>query len=332
MAWKNPWYNPDYPHHLPDGFCNVEPDLRQSGDVKRWRRERKANGLPLPPQAGYAAFINQWWRPAQLDEAGDGVWWLGHATLLLRLHGRYLLTDPVFSTRASPLQFLGPQRKTPPALALEHLPPLDAVLISHNHYDHLDLHSVRAIHRRFPDACFYVPLGLGRWFRQHGIRNVRERDWWQGASADKFTFTAVPARHWSMRTLWDRNRSLWCGWVIESPALRFWFCGDSGESRLLATIGQRLGPLDAAAIPIGAFEPRWFMANHHMGPQEAVTLWRDIGRPLAVPIHWGAFELADESLDTPPRELMAQLKHDNERETLFFPRRMGEFVSLVRNK
>lgn len=287
MVWKNPWYNPDYPHHLPDGFCNIEPNQRKPGDVKRWRRERKASGLPLPPAAGYRAFIDQWWQPACLDETGDGLWWVGHATLLLRLDGRYILTDPIFSSRASPLPFLGPRRITAPALALENLPEPEAVLISHNHYDHLDLPSVRFIHRRFPKTRFYVPLGLGRWFRRHGIKNVSELDWWQSVGHGDFLFQCVPARHWSMRTLWDRNRSLWCGWVIESHSLRFWFSGDSGASRLLPAIAQRAGPLDGAAIPVGAFEPRWFMASHHMGPQEAVALWRDIGRPLAVPVHWG---------------------------------------------
>lgn len=332
MVWKNPWYDPRLPHHLPDGFRNVEPDSRRPGDVQRWRRERRASGLPLAPEAGYTAFTDQWWQQARLEASGDGAWWLGHATVLLRLSGRYILTDPMFSSRASPLRFTGPQRKTPPALALEQLPEPAAVLISHNHYDHLDIRSVRFIHRRFPAACFYVPLGLGRWFRARGITHVRELDWWQSVCDEDFTFTAVPARHWSMRTLWDRNRSLWCGWVAESRSARFWFSGDTGASSLLCTISQQLGPFDAAAIPIGAFEPRWFMANHHMGPEEAVALWRDIGRPAAIPIHWGAFELADESLDTPPHALIARLTQDNEISPLFLPRKMGEFVSIDRNK
>jgi L-ascorbate metabolism protein UlaG (beta-lactamase superfamily) len=332
VVWKNPWYKPDYSHHSPDGFHNVEPEEQKAGDVRRWRRERKASGAPKPPKEGYDAFLARWWQPARLDEQGDGVWWLGHATLLLRINDRYILTDPIFSQRASPLRFLGPRRYTPPALAPGRLPPVSAVVISHNHYDHLDAASIRFIHRHFPAVHFYVPLGLGRWFRRCGITNVTELDWWQSRRDDEFAFHAVPARHWSMRTLWDRNRSLWCGWVIESVRLRFWFIGDSADSDLLRQIPRRLGPLDGAAIPTGAFEPRWFMANHHMGPVEAVALWRDIGRPPSIPVHWGAFELADEALDRPPQLVNEAMSEEEVASALFCPRRIGEFMPLTGNR
>lgn len=330
MPWKNPWYDPRQAHHLPDGFRNIEPSHRQPGDVKRWRKMRREQGLPFPPDEGYPGFIARWWQYAEITGHRDAVWWLGHATLLLRLDGRYLLTDPIFSHRASPLRFWGPQRRTPLALAPNDLPPLDAVLISHNHYDHLDYASVRLLSRRYPDLPFLVPVGLGRWFRRCGIRNVVERDWWQSEVINGITLTAVPARHWSMRTLWDRNRSLWCGWVAQSATRRFWFSGDTGYSERLLEIPQRLGPLDGAAIPIGAWQPRWFMSEHHMGPQEAVSLWRALGRPPAVPIHWGVFELADESLDAPPRELCEALKAAGEPQATFQPLRIGQSLALAR--
>lgn len=206
-----------------------------------------------------------------------------------------------FSRRASPLSFLGPQRKTPVTLSISELPQLDAVLISHNHYDHLDNATVRQIARRFPDVQFFVPLGLKHWLQRRGVKYVTELDWWQAYTWQGMTFTAVPAQHWSMRSPWDRNRSLWCGWIIEAQQIRFWFSGDTGYNEDLAQIAQRLGPLDAAAIPIGAYEPRWFMGNHHMDPQQAVALWQQMGRPMAIPIHWGVFELGDESLDMPPQ-------------------------------
>ncbi|EOW6732890.1 MBL fold metallo-hydrolase [Cronobacter dublinensis] len=332
MVWKNPWYDPTKAHHRPDGFCNTHDVGHQPGDLRRWQDERKAQGLPRPPADGYEAFIRQWWQPAVIEGEVDGVWWLGHATLLIRLNGRYLLTDPLFSRRASPVSFYGPARKTPLPLELAGLPRLDAVLISHNHYDHLDNSTIRRLAKRFPDAAYFVPLGLKGWFTKRGITNVTELDWWESKAWEGLQITAVPAQHWSMRTPWDRNRSLWCGWVTESASQRFWFSGDSGYTPELLEIPRRLGPLTGAAIPIGAYAPRWFMAPHHMDPQHAVELWQHVGRPLAIPIHWGVFELADESLDTPPQELLSALAERNEKAETFAPRRIGQYLSLSANK
>ncbi|MFX4315750.1 MBL fold metallo-hydrolase, partial [Enterobacter sp. 63] len=279
---------------------NTLPAGHQQGDVERWRKERKSAGLPKPPALGYDAFLNQWWQPVTLNALPeDGVWWLGHASMLLRMDGNYILTDPVFSRRASPLPFVGPERKTPPAISVDKLPQLDALVISHNHYDHLDAATVRHLLRRFPDLHVFVPLGLASWFRRRGAKNVTELDWWQSISWQGMTLTAVPAQHWSMRTPWNRNRSLWCGWVFESRYHRFWFSGDTGYTPELLTIPERLGKIDAAALPVGAYAPRWFMSVHHMDPQSAVALWQQLGAPLAFPIHWGVFELGDESLEEP---------------------------------
>ncbi len=287
MVWKNPWFDGSKPHHTPEGFRNLEPDLRQEGDLQRWRKERKAQGLPRPPQAGYSAFIQHWWHPVNLSGEDDRVWWLGHAALLLRLNGRYLLIDPALSKRASPLPFAGPQRKTPSPLDIKHLPHLDYVLISHNHYDHLDKPTVKRIVRRFPNATFIVPLGLAPWCKKQGVRHIQQLDWWQQAEFSGIRIDAVPARHWSMRTLHDRNRSLWCGWVIRTSTLRFWFSGDSGYSEKLVDITERLGPFNLAALPVGAYAPRWFMGGQHMDPEQSVALWRAIGKPVTIPIHWG---------------------------------------------
>lgn len=331
MPWKNPWYDPEQPHHRPGGFSNLHSLPRQPGDVKRWREERKARGLPHPPEGGYPAFIERWWQKASITGNDERIWWLGHASLLLRLQGLYLLTDPVFSRRASPLPFIGPVRKTPVPLNLSELPQLDAVLISHNHYDHLDNATVRQISRRFPDVHYFVPLGLKSWFTKRGIRRVTELDWWQSFSWKGIAVTAVPAQHWSMRSPWDRNRSLWCGWVIESPRLRFWFSGDTGYSEDLLEIPRRLGPLDAVAIPIGAYAPRWLMASHHMDPQQAVRLWQQMGRPKTLPIHWGVFELADEALDEPPEELLSALSAAGEKGQGFIPTGIGQSLPLYKN-
>lgn len=328
MVWKNPWYNPALSHHSPEGFINATPVAHQPGDVKRWRTERKAAGLPHPPAGGYAHFIEQWWQKAGISGDRDGLWWLGHASILLRLQGQYLLTDPVFSRRASPVRFAGPLRRTPPALAVADVPKLDAILISHNHYDHLDARTLRALLRRFPEVQFFVPLGLGNWVKRLGAKRVAELDWWQHFSFQGITYTAAPAQHWSMRTFWNRNRSLWCGWVIESCGMRFWFPGDTGYTPELLAIPQRLGALDAVALPVGAYAPRWFMSINHMDPQSAVALWQQLGQPLAFPIHWGVFELADESLDQPVRELQQALNETAADNDNFRILKIGQYLSL----
>ncbi len=329
MAWQNPWYDASLAHHTPEGFRNPEEELRQPGDLQRWRRERKAANLPRPPQAGYPAFIDSWCQSADLSGNDDRVWWLGHAAILLRLNQRYILIDPVLSSRASPLPFAGPERKTPAPLSVTQLPHLDFVLISHNHYDHLDRPTVKRIARRFPAAQFIVPLGMGGWCRKRGVGHVTELDWWQSIEVLGLTFTAVPARHWSMRTFWDRNRSLWCGWVVRNITLNFWFSGDSGYSDNLLEIANRLGPFNLAALPIGAYAPKWFMQGQHMDPDQAVHLWQSIGRPLTLPIHWGVFELADDPLDEPPAALEIARQAAGESSQGFIPWRIGESRSLL---
>jgi L-ascorbate metabolism protein UlaG (beta-lactamase superfamily) len=160
------------------------------------------------------------------------------------------------------------------------------------------------------------------------VKQVHQLDWWQQKAFEGIQFHAVPARHWSMRTLTDRNRSLWCGWVIHTASLRFWFSGDSGYTENLHAIAARLGPFNLAALPVGAYEPRWFMAGQHMDPQQAVSLWHAIGQPLTIPVHWGVFELADESLDAPPAELLRVLQQRGEASRHFTPWQIGESRSL----
>ncbi|QLR43580.1 hypothetical protein HV346_13215 [Enterobacter sp. RHBSTW-00994] len=173
-----------------------------------------------------------------------------------------------------------------------------------------------------------VPLGLASWFRRRGAKNVFELDWWQSVIWQGMTVTAVPAQHWSMRTLWNRNQSLWCGWVFEGRNHRFWFSGDTGFSPDLLSIPERLGKIDAAALPIGAYAPRWFMSAHHMDPQSAVSLWLQLGQPLAFPIHWGVFELGDESLDDPVCELTQTLSNLAAVNDSFRILKVGEYLSL----
>jgi len=226
--------------------------------------------------------------------------------------GRNLITDPVFSQRAFPVQWLGPRRVMDPALPLEALPPLDLVLISHSHYDHLDRPAVRRLARAHPAAAWVVPLGLGSYLRAWGARRITELDWWQTADLGEFAVTATPARHFSARRLGDRNRTLWCGFAVRAGDRRVWFAGDTAYHPEFGEIGARLGRFDLVMVPIGAYDPRWFMERVHVDPEEAVRIYEDLTRPhpaeplpLMLGVHWGTFRLTDEPMDEPPRRTAA---------------------------
>ncbi len=253
--------------------------------------------LPRVPNDGAALRANRTART---------VTWVGHSTLLVQLDGVNLLTDPQWSDRASPVSWAGPQRVTPPGLRFEDLPPIHLVLISHDHYDHLDVATVRrlaAVHR----PRFLVPLGLRAWFADLGIHEVEELDWWQERRVGPLVITCVPAQHFSGRTLWDRNRRLWSGWVI-AGSRRLYFAGDTAYFEGLRDIGARLGPFDLAAIPIGAYLPPEIMRPSHTTPEEAIQALEDVRGLRLVPIHWGTFDLADEPIEEPPVRLQAEVR------------------------
>lgn len=323
---ENPHYDPAKPHHTPTGFRNTDPAAQKTEGFWRWQWERRVAGLPKPPAASHRD-----WRVApQLallhGPAGNpGVTWIGHATLLVRLGGLNVLTDPHFSERASPVSFAGPKRHLPPGVALEDLPDIHVVVISHSHYDHLDVDSVRRLHAKYGDALrFLVPLGLKPWFAKLGIDNVSEHDWWEYVDVTGVRFTLTPAQHWSARNLFDRNETLWGGWAIRAPEFNFFFSGDTGYSRDFADIRQRLGPFDLAALPIGAYAPRWFMRMQDIDPAEAVRIHRDVGAKQSVGVHWGTFEMSDESLDEPPRDLAVARQAAGLADDEFFVMKVGE--------
>lgn len=322
----NPHYDPQQPHHTQDGFQNLDPEVRPGRGFWRWQWERKTRGLPPPPAAAHRD-----WRVApdlalvQSPAANPSVTWIGHATLLLRIGGLNVLTDPHFSERASPVSFAGPKRYQPPGVALADLPQIDAVVISHNHYDHLDVASVEALYARFGDALqFFVPLGLKSWFEKRGVTNVVELDWWEGAAIGDVRFTLTPAQHWSARSPFDRNRTLWGGWAIRAPDVSVYFAGDTGYSEDFKEIGRRLGPFDFAAIPIGAYAPPWFMGPQHVDPSQALQIHRDVGARASLGIHWGVFELADDALDEAPHVLARARDAAGVAEQEFFVLKIGE--------
>ena len=241
---------------------------------------------------------------ARLNEE---VIWVGQSTLLVNHAGVNVLTDPVFADRASPFRFAGPKRISKLPFKVSDLPPIDVVVISHNHYDHLDKGAIIDLSRLQPDVQFYVPLGLKRVLESWGAKNVTELDWWEEVMHGELRITATPVKHWSSRSPFDRNKSLWAGYYISWEDFSFYFAGDTGYSDDFVETRKRLGAPDLAAIPIGAYEPRDFMKDAHINPEEAVQILKDVGAAKAVPVHWGTFKLTLEPMAEPPARLRAAL-------------------------
>ncbi len=308
MGCSGPSPESDKPHHTGSGFRNLHHyhNAPSPGflDLLKWRWERRSRNIPSPESYSFPMAKND---PAFLrkNKTEKTFTWIGHATALLQLEGKNILTDPQFSDRASPVQWAGPKRVAPPGLPLEELPHIDAVVLSHDHYDSLDTGTIERLFRRNggDDTTFFVPLGLKKWFEDLGIRRVVELDWWDRRDFGTLEIIAVPVHHWSKRGLWGRNQSLWAGWVVRSKDFSFFFAGDSGFTPHFKEIGDKLGPFDLSAIPIGAYEPRWFMKHHHICPEEAVQAHLDARSRKSVAIHWGTFILTDEPLDEPPKRL-----------------------------
>jgi N-acyl-phosphatidylethanolamine-hydrolysing phospholipase D len=262
-----------------------------------WRRLR-ASAVPRPGAAAVVAFSTAAleWRPA--------LTWIGHATFYVRQDDVAFISDPVFSERASPFSFAGPRRLVPPGVPLEVLPRLDFALLSHDHYDHTDLPTIRRLAAR--GVPFVVPSGVGELVRGAGGRVAAELAWWQSALVAGATVTCVPARHFSGRGLGDRNRRLWAGFVVSSASRRFYHAGDTALFDGFCEIRRRTGPLDLACLPIGAYEPRAIMGPVHLDPEEAARAAVELDARLAIGMHFGTFDLADEPLDEPPRRFLAE--------------------------
>ncbi len=310
------WYDPAKTHHRPDGFTNSD-GIRTNkplADLIRWRWEAWRGGHPAPPSQvydGYAGIPTMQPDLARLAAPGDRpiVTWLGHATVLIQLAGVNILTDPHFSDRASPFSFIGPRRRVPLVATLDKLPRIDLVVISHNHYDHLDEQTVLALAaQQGGPPQFLVPLGVDEWFGDLGVTSVRAMDWWDKSRIGPVEIDFVPVQHWSARSLTDRNKTLWGGYVIRGADTSVFFAGDTGYSRDFAQIAARYGGFDLALLPVGAYEPRWFMKQQHVNPDEAVQVHLDINARQTVGIHWGTFELTDEPLDQPVLDLAAAVR------------------------
>jgi N-acyl-phosphatidylethanolamine-hydrolysing phospholipase D len=256
--------------------------------------------VAVRPRGGEAPAVP--WDPAAFS--GDAaVTWIGHASFLVRMDGATFITDPIFSHRCSPFSFMGPPRLVPPGIALDAVPRLDFALLSHDHYDHTDRASIRALGAR--GVRFFVPRGMGGLVRGFGAQ-AQELGWWESAEVGGLRAHCVPAQHFSGRSLTDRNRRLWAGWVVEGAKRRFYHAGDTGYFGGFAEIGERFGPIDLAAMPIGAYLPREMMGFIHVNPEEAVRAAVDVGARRVLAMHFGTFDLADEPLDEPPRRFRAE--------------------------
>ena len=328
------------PTKKPTRFKNNYTDQvpGSASDLLRWRWNAWRNDLPPPPQtptpqmAPNLAAIHANARAGQAMK--PAITWIGHATMLVQASGLNVLTDPVFSERVSPVQFIGPQRAQPPGVALADLPAIDVVVISHNHYDHLDRNTVLALNQRARGATvFIVPMGLETWFAEQGIGNVVALDWWQQHTVKGVAFHLTPVQHWSARSLGDRFETLWGGWAVFGPDFHWYFSGDTGYSQDFKDTRERFKArspdgFDVALLAVGAYEPRWFMKNQHINPDEAVQIHRDLHAKRSVGVHWGTFNLTDEPLDQPPKDLAIARAAHGVADDDFFLLKIGETRTL----
>jgi N-acyl-phosphatidylethanolamine-hydrolysing phospholipase D len=294
------------PHHGRKSFLNIPPGPTHTlGAFLRcylgWERP---DPPAVPPELLPRVFVPETTEPdmervRNPDPEEIQVTWIGHSSFLIQAAGLNILADPVFSRRASPLAFTGPVRLAPPGIEIGDLPRIDAVLISHNHYDHLDKRSLRALGG---EPRIFVPLGHRRLLASWGLHRVSELDWWQTATLGRTFIHAVPARHNSNRGLFDADRALWAGWVIAAGKGSIYFAGDTGYGPHFLEIGRRLGPVRLALLPIGAYAPRRLIRPVHIDPAEAVRAHLDLGAEVSVAMHWGTFALSP----TPPSEPMAE--------------------------
>lgn len=294
-------------HYRPGGgFCNpwVSQAVPGFGSLLKWMLvHRTTRPRPADPDPSVFARVAPSFKTPRADANQLLITWVGHSSLLIQIGGMNVLADPMWSERASPVRFAGPKRWVVPAIPFDDLPPIDVVLQSHNHYDHLDDATVRRLARAHPNATWVFPLKLGAFARTRGVRgDIIELDWWQERAIGSLRIAATPAMHFSSRTIGDRGDTLWCGYAIAGPGVRrVYFAGDTGFHPEFPAIGERYGPFDVALLPIGAYEPRWFMRYLHMNPEEAVDAFRLVNARAMVPLHWGTFKLTDEAMDEPPR-------------------------------
>jgi len=311
--------DPQFPKHF-DGKRFYNPDAPQARgllDVLRWKLTSRPE-----PSPRFISDVEPSIPPRRVEGSGLRTTLVNHSTVLLQQRGYNILTDPILSERASPLSWIGPRRRRKPGVSWEDLPRIDAVLISHNHYDHLDLPALRRLADR-GDSTFVVPARGARLLSSKNIGPTHELDWGESLSLRGFTIHCVPALHFSSRSIYDRNLTLWCGYVIECPERLVYFAGDTAFGHHFAQIRETFGPPHLALLPIGAYEPRWFMSPVHMAPDEAIRAHEILAARTSIAIHHGTFQLADDGIDTPGKQLNAYARHQS-----FLVLKNGQFADI----
>ncbi|HET7434850.1 MAG TPA: MBL fold metallo-hydrolase [Thermoanaerobaculia bacterium] len=293
------YHGPQSDHFNGRTFFNPRPDRQSEGSFLKWQMTKQPGfwrewvDAPFGPPP-----------PARVADGRVRITWVNHATMLVQLDGVNLLTDPIWSERCSPFSVIGPKRHRPPGIRFEDLPPIDAILVSHNHYDHLDLPTLR----RFRGTRIFAPLGNAALMARHGVKSARDLDWWQAAAINyDVTITLVPAQHFCARSISDRDRTLWGGFVISGPSGHVYFAGDTGWGSHFEQIAARFQPIRAALLPIGAYLPRWFMKPAHISPVEAVDAHHVLRAGTSIAMHYGTFNLGDDGELEPLHDLNAAI-------------------------
>lgn len=301
------YFDPAKSHHGRNQFYN-NYDNSPKPSFWKWQWERLTTSEPPEPpfhpeiEKTDTDFLRR-------NQNENTLTWIGHASTFLQIDGVNFFMDPVFSERISPLSFLGPKRKAQIPFQIAALPPIDVVMISHNHYDHLDLPTLREIAQRPGNkTLFLVPLGDQELLKSEGIQNVKELDWWERIPVKNLTVTFIPSQHWSQRSFFDHNKSLWGGWHVSSLHLKLLYTGDTGYSKDFEDIRNKMGDVDVVIIPLGSYEPRWFMKQYHVNPEEALKIHQDLHAKLSIGVHWGTFRLSDELMAAPPKDLKEALE------------------------
>ena len=327
---RNPYYAGPPSDHF-DGVRFFLPGGRSTDksrrDLLRWRFQSRE----LPPWPGEYPGLPQDKPPPRVHGAALRVAFVGHASFLIQTQGVNLLVDPVWSERASPLRFAGPKRVNAPGIAFDDLPPLDAILLTHNHYDHMDMATLKRLAHQRP-CPIVTPLGNDT-ILARGIAKVDARayDWGDVARIGPLAVHLVPAQHWSARGLFDRRMALWCGFVIETAVGKIYVAGDTGygDGRLFRDIFLKHGAMRLALLPIGAYEPRWFMREQHVDPEESVRMFEDVDAGQALGCHWGTFRLTDEAIDEPLKRLAVALERAGIAPERFRAARPGEVLEIA---
>ena len=314
---------PETDHFNGRRFLNHE-GARAKGfkDIIRWMMsgERRPKWNPRPSSVILERIVDY-------DITGQAkTYFINHSSFLIQTQGINFLTDPIYSEYASPFQWAGPKRMCPPGVDISALPRIDYILLSHNHYDHLDLQTLLKIREKF-DPVIVCPLGVDQFLKRKGFTRLQVLDWWESADLEDFTVSAVPAQHFSARGMFDRDRTLWCGYVLEVSNLKIYYVGDTGYGNIFKKIGEQYGPMDLSIIPIGAYRPRWFMSPIHCDPSQALRIHHDVNSRMSIPCHFGTFPLAMDG-QTEPLDELTSLSEYKEIQKQFVVLKEGEYIEI----